>query len=101
MKEEVRGLIEQALDEYLEDEAKDAVAQVSWVEELIPITSKRELALGYLIGTMETFAQSIAELSKRKRLSEAEEEKEDKEINTMIRRRLTEISECIVSELNK
>lgn len=101
MKEEVRGLIEKALDEYFEDEAKDAVAQVSWVEELIPITSKRELVLGYLIGTMETFAQSIAELMRRGKPSEVEEEKEEKEINTMIRRRLTEILECIESELNK
>ncbi len=100
LKEEVRGFLEQIFDDFLVD-LDVAIEDISWIEEQMPLTSKRDLVVGFSVGSMGALAFTLTEVSKRKKLSEAEEKEEEAEIWMMIKRRLPEILESVERELNK
>jgi hypothetical protein len=97
MREDTRGYIEKSIDEMLEQE--DLLCDIQWIDKEIPISSMRELALGYVIGAIEFVAKSIILLSESK--AEIGENKEGEIIGLMIKRRLPEIVDCIEKAINK
>jgi hypothetical protein len=100
MKENTRGVIEKELDELFGDEP--IVEDIKWVEKEIPISSIKDLALGYAIGFMIAFSFSlIGAMERRRKISEEEEKEEEEQVETMIRRRLPEIMKCIETELGR
>ena len=99
MKAETRGAIETFLDSILQ--IKDPLKGIKWVEENIPTKSIDDLALGYVIGKMETAATTVFSIIEQKQYSEIEMETEREQIRAMVRRRLPEILVHVQSELNK
>ena len=97
MEDETRGFIESTVDEILGEEV---VPEIEWIREEIPISSFRDILLGYLIGLLSATSTLFAYL-RPKRISREKEEKIDETIRTMIKRRLPEIVEKINKELNR
>jgi len=90
--EETRGYIESRLDQYLQTET---VVDVEWVQNEIPISSLRDLALGHVIALMIAFAINSLMFRTQEKPS-----KEDLEaIRMMVKRRLPELAENIEREL--
>ena len=90
----MRGYIESRLDKYIKAEM---VSDVEWVRQEIPVSSTRDLALGYAIGTLYMTSATTAMIgSKDSKLLD----EDDEIIITMIKRRLPEIIERIERELN-
>ena len=96
----MRGFLESILDDALQEKEEEGfVAGIEWVQQEIPISSLRELVLGYVIGALEAICYAVATV--RKRLSKKEEKEAEETIRTMIKRRLPEIMEIIESELGR
>lgn len=93
MDEHTRGFIEKAIDEAFEANITDGMR---WVQDVLPIKSVADLALGYVIGTAEKFASSIVVMA----TSTEPTEEDYTEIRNMLERRLPEIVERINRELN-
>ena len=98
MDERTRGYMEAVMDELLEDEK--IVEEVTWVQEEIPVSSLRDLSIGYAIGALKAFGWSVNLVRPRgkKRASGKEIEKT---IITLIKRRLPEILRIIERELHR
>ena len=93
MNEATRGYIESVIDEIMEHEL---LSSVDWVADEIPISSLRDLLLGYAIGSLD--AALIGIVSQRTRSKVSDEDMEA--IMTILKRRLPEIIEKINIELN-
>lgn len=100
MKESTRGYIEMSIDEMIEDEKfiKDLMDDVAFFKEDIPITSLKDLALGYTFGVFLSFSAAILQIREG---SSGKVKADEKETRTMIRRRLPEILKALECELNK
>ena len=97
--DETRGFIESLMDEMFTDEI---VEDVKWVQEDIPISSLAEVALGYVIGYLRALAHyTIALRTKHLGKDKRRDERVEKEIWKIIKRRLPEIGERINKELNR
>lgn len=88
-----RGYIESEIDRMVREEI---VKDVKWVQEEIPISSLRDLALGYMIGLL----RGVVVLSGA-RATDKEYKELDKTAHAIIKRRLPEIIEKIERELNR
>lgn len=89
-----RGAIETAWDTYLKAEI---IPEINWVEKEIPISSLKELMLGYVLGQMEALAIEAIRLLTRKMSSK----EDDYAVESMLKRRLPEIMEKIERELGR
>lgn len=92
-----RGFIESSLNEIFSDEK--IVGDVEWVQEEMPISSLRDLALGYAIGVSKALGMTIAQVkphASEKELKEAEEI-----VDGIIKRRLPEFIKKIERELGR
>jgi hypothetical protein len=99
---ETRGLIEKGIDTMLQEASQeDGLKQeVKWVEDEILIKSPRDLMIGWLLGWMQAFSQSICLLAKR-RFTEKQEEEDNQEILTILRQKLSEVERTVTIELNR
>ena len=96
MDKRTRGMIESELDDLIKD-VRETVSTVDWVRQEIPLSSFRDLVLGYVIGSLETFAIAI-----RKIVSKEGGSAEDyMTIKTMLKRRLPELIGEIERELGR
>ena len=94
MDKKTRGYLESVMDEIIQEEV---FPSVEWVQQEMPISSVRDLTLGYVIGLLETLAIVSVRIRTRAVLS-----KEDNRIiKTMLKRRLPEIIEKIERERNR
>jgi len=89
-----RGAIESALDKVF---AEEIISYVQWVKREIPIKSLRDVALGYVIGTTRGLAVAFIVMAEQRPITD--EDKTD--IETIIRRRLPEITKKIEIELSR
>lgn len=95
MDEKTRGFIERSLDEVL---AEGVISgSVNWIQGEIPIKSLRDVALGYIIGSVERFANTVIMLTEK---TEVTLEDQD-EIRGIMKRRIPEIMQKILSELGR
>lgn len=91
MDKKTRGFIEKTIDDITKI---DFVEEgLSWILEDVPIYSVKDLALGWAVGAIHTFA--LTEIGRTIR------DEEENEIRNMIRRRLPEILDKINRELNR
>lgn len=91
----MRGYVESAIDDMIQK--VEIVSGIEWVQGEIPISSLRDLALGYVIAMWETFIVSTILLRTEKKCSN-----EDMTIiRGIVRRRLPEIVEKIEKELHR
>ena len=93
MDEKTRGFIEKGIDHIIQEEV---FRYVEWIRHEIPISKLGEVMIGYLVGTIEAFAEACLVMAKIEVT-----EKEDEEIRTIIKRRLPEIVEKIERELGR
>lgn len=100
MKESTRGYIEKSIDEMIGDEKfmKELMNDVTFFKEDVPITSLKDLALGYTFGIFLSFSASILQIREG---NQGKVKADETEVLAMIRRRLPEILEAIECELNK
>ena len=96
MDEKTRGYIESRLDRFANLEM---VTAIKWVQGELPISSLRDLAIGYFIGGAEAIAYILATMGTRRTKDDVSDEDSDA-IITMIKRRLPEIVEKVNRELN-
>lgn len=103
MNKVTRGIIEKTIDKMLKDEMEtgEIVSGARWVEKEIPISSMKNLVLGYLMGYLFASSGLFLLTAERRYRSEAELAMEAEEIRAMIRRRIPEILECIESQFGK
>lgn len=94
MDKTMRGYIESAIDELIEE--TQIIPSIDWVQQEIPISSFRDVVTGYAIGTLETMAVACIRIRTGKL---SEEEKTT--IRGMLKRRLPEIMQKIERELGK
>lgn len=93
MDEAIRGYIEKTMDEAFKE---NLVESTRWIEREIPISSLRDLTLGYVVGYAEAIAKAMITIGAKNLLSE-----EDKDaIIGMLRRRFPEILQKIERELH-
>ena len=90
----MRGIIESKLDFILKG---NIVEDVEWFQQEMPISSLGDLALGCVFGALNAYSIGILSFMTNKSVSK----KDAKEIETMVKRRLPEISEKISKELNR
>ncbi len=90
----MRAYIESRLDKVMRLEI---VSDVEWVRQRVPVSSFKDLAVGYAIGMLRTLAIVLASTGTQKGLSEEDEEA----IDRMITRRLGEIIEKISRDLHR
>jgi hypothetical protein len=91
-----RGYIESMIDDITErGNVRDIL---EWVEQEVPLSSFRDLALGYLIGGVTTGASIMLSVGK---LGIAISDEDKYEIRAIIKRRLPEFIQKITNELNK
>lgn len=64
MDDATRGFIESVIDDAVKAEI---VQDVQWVRDEIPISSMRDLALGYFVGMAESFSSGVAILKNSER----------------------------------
>lgn len=93
MDERFRGYIESEIDRMVQEEI---VEDVEWVQEEIPVSSLRDLALGYMIGLLRGVVVMVAAARTEVEYNEAE-----KTARAIIKRRLPEIIEKIERELHR
>ena len=91
MDEKVRGIIEREFDNLLKSNILDSI---KWFTQEVPHSSVRDIALGYAMGSMESYGRTLHELIMREPI-------ETDELESIIRRRLTEIREKINRELHR
>ena len=99
MDEKTRGFIESMMDEGMST-VEDAFAEVGWVRQEIPISSLRDLVIGYAIGVLRSGGVLMATI-KPKHISNKEYKEIEKKIDEIIRRRLPELIEKIERELHR
>jgi len=89
MDDKTRGSIEQRID----DELKDffAIEDASWVPDTIPISSKKDFFLGFVVGKLTVIAWIY--------LPNVTDE-DLQEVKQIIERRLQEIQDRLLRELN-
>lgn len=95
MDDATRGFVESMIDRAM---MADILPDVEWIGQQIPISSLRDLALGYFAGLSDAYSHAISTLD-RNGIIPSEEDKQT--IRGMIRRRLPEIVEKIERELNR
>jgi hypothetical protein len=96
-----RGKIEKGLDEVLESE-KVYTEKMRWVfDSDFPITSPEEFALGYLLGSLSSWAHSAVRVEKikKKRKFTDTTERDATEIRNMLRVRIPDFMARISREL--
>ena len=89
-----RGAIETAWDMYLKLEI---IPEINWVEKEMPISTLKELMLGYVLGQMDVLAIEAIRLLTRQTSSK----KDTDAVKSMLKRRLPEIVEKIEGELHR
>ena len=94
MRKEIRGSIEYNIDHELESESLEE--DVKWVFDVIPIHSKKDLTLGFVIGKLIKSAWITLFNNKSDVTTE-----DLQEVQEIIQRRIPEIQQKILSELNK
>ena len=97
MDDATRGYIEQSIDYIL---AGEVLRDVEWIRHEIPISSMPDLLIGFIVGSIDTFASGICVMAKRP-YTKKQKEKDDKEIEALVKRRLPEIVEKIERELHR
>lgn len=93
MNKETRGNIEKLFGTI----PPNVVSGIRWVESEIPISSMRDLTLGYVIGSLKSLATASVTFSEGKICSE----EDDNEINSILRRRLPEFVSIIERDLHR
>lgn len=96
--DKTRGFIESIMDETLQGEA---LVDIDWVEEEVPISSLRDLALGHVIGVLDSIGWAAITFFPPHELSAAEKKEGQEIIRALVRRRLPEIIEKIERELHR
>ena len=91
--ERARGYLESAIDELIQQ--TEIIPSIQWVQQELPISSLRDLVLGYAIGSLETLLRGVVKLSRG-----GCSEEDLRTIDGMLKRRLPEIVEKIERELN-
>jgi len=94
LKPETRGLIEAALDRLMSYELLSATR---WLEQEMPVKSIKDLCLGYIVGSVRTFAYMVILISEQRVFADEDE----REVIGIIRRRLPEIRAKIEMEIGK
>ena len=97
MTTKVREIVEAILDDLLTGEVSEEISEIiDWVEELMPVTSHRDLAIGFAIGTfMTTALMAIA----YPRSSLKMKQLRDKEaVKSMVRKGIPRIVERLTKE---
>lgn len=94
MDERARGFIEKMIDDMVEK--GDLVGVLGWIEEETPISSFRDLALGYMIGGVMAIAPALVFL-----WGERFTDEDKLEMREIIRRRLPEFIQRIERELGR
>ena len=96
-----RGIIEAMFDDAMQ-EYTDIVADIEWIQREIPVSSLRDLALGYFLGVLETVGDAYSSVPSiiSMKIAWGEHHKDTKTIRRMLKRRLPEISDKINRELN-
>lgn len=93
LNEQLRGLIEQTLDKYLNTEL---ITAVEFLAKEYAVSSIKDLAIGFVSGAAKATAVTFA-LSEMKSFTDEEKA----EINTIVKRRLPEFLKKIERELAK
>ena len=94
MDEKMRGYIESTLDNFLQTEI---VSDVEWIQNEIPISSLRDLALGHIVALLHTFASNTILFRTYQKPSKEDEDA----IRIMVKRRLPDLVEKINRELGR
>lgn len=81
------------MDELLEQEI---FSDVEWISQEIPISSSKELAIGYMVGILRSVGITLSGTSKSGTYEEY-----DETVWSIIKRRLPEIVDKINKELQK
>ena len=105
MDAETIGLIEKKIDHSLEW-IEDIIEDIRVLEEVLPIRSPEEFVLAYTIGfthasALSEFIREVNRKGKRMKLTKADIEESVTEIKRMLRRRIPEIREKILTELGR
>jgi hypothetical protein len=91
---ETRGYIEGVLDGFLQTKM---VTDIEWIQNEIPISSLRDLAVGHAVTLMTAFAINIIMLKTREKPSKDDQEA----IRIMVKRRLPELVGNIERDLGR
>ena len=94
MDERVRGYIESMFDRGMKREFASAIG---WIEQEMPISSLRDLILGYVLGTFRTLAIGAVTTLTQQEVSDEDSDA----IRTILKRRLPEIVEKTEKELHR
>lgn len=94
MDDVTRGYIESVMDDILKE---DVLKDIEWTEKEIPISSMKDLVIGYLCGILDAFAVLTASTRARKGVTE----NDMNEIRGMVKRRLPEIVQKVERELHR
>ena len=89
----MRGYIESEIDRMVQEEI---VGDVEWVQEETPISSLRDLALGYMIGLLRGLISMIGAAKTTEDYEEVE-----RIAHSIVKRRLPDIIKRIEKELNR
>ena len=92
-----RGYLEKVLDDYLNE--IEIISELDWIRQEVPISSLKDVALGFTLGSLEMLSESVCILKKPK-TTPKDDEKDEKEILEMIKRRIPEIVRKINKELD-
>lgn len=95
MDEKTRGFIESVMDELIQE--APITPSIKWVRQEMPVSSLKDLMLGYAIGSLET----LAIVSIRMRMRNVLSEEDGRTIIEMLKRRLPEIVGKIERELGR
>ena len=95
MDERMRSYIESKMDEVLEKSA--SLPSIEWVQEEVPISSLRDLALGNDIGMLTALAVTTIRVEMHRGFSP----EDYNTIRGMVKRRLPKIVEKIERELHR
>ena len=94
LKPQTRGVIESSFDDFLK---VDFSSNIQLLEDEVPIQSLRDLCLGYVTGGLYVLAHTtIFVVEKRVPTNE-----DGNEINSILKRRLSEILRKINEDLNR
>jgi hypothetical protein len=89
--EKVRSIIEREFDNLMKS---NIVPSIRWFTQEVPHSSVRDIALGYVMGSIESYGRTVHELVMREPI-------ERDELESIIRRRLAETREKINRELHR
>lgn len=94
MDDATRGFIENSVDNLLN---REILQRIEWIQRETPISSLRDVALGYIVLSIEALAEGAVMMNHPEyRISEKDKE----DIRSIIKRRLPDIFEKIERELN-